>query len=106
MGVAILVAFESAWRARRDAPRGTVAERLEAILLISVGVTIAGGLGLLVGGARPEEPLHFVYAVLAFGAVPVASSLMRRARPRQEAVATLAAALVAIVLVGRLFQTG
>jgi hypothetical protein len=102
----LLVGAESAWRAWRAQPRGRVGEWLAGVLLIVVGVTIAGGLGMLVGGGRPREPLHFVYAILAFGAVPVASSIARRAPPRREALATLIGAVVALVLIARLFQTG
>lgn len=69
-------------------------------------VTIAGGLGLLVGGGRPRELLHFVYAIVALGIVPVVDSLSRRAGPRPRGIATFAAALIALAVVVRLFQTG
>jgi hypothetical protein len=87
-------------------PRRTLSGRLAGLVLLVVGVTIAGGLGLFVAGARPRESLHFVYAILAIGAIPVASSLAGRMSPRQEALTTLAAALVVVVLIARLFQTG
>ena len=45
------------------------------LLLVLLLITIAGGLGLLVGGARPREILHFVYAIVVFGAVPIAAAL-------------------------------
>ncbi len=102
----LLVGAESAWRAWRAQPRGRVGDWLQAALLIVVGVTIAGGLGLLIGSGQPQESLHLIYAVLTFGAVPLASSLARRAPPRQEAIATLVGAAVAFVLIARLFQTG
>ena len=66
----------------------------------------AGGLGLLIGGSGPKEPLHLVYGVLAFGSLPVASSLTRSASPRRQALASLLAAVVMLVLLARLFQTG
>lgn len=69
----LLVGAESAWRAWRAQPRGRVGDWLQAALLIVVGVTIAGGLGLLIGSGQPQESLHLIYAVLTFGAVPLAS---------------------------------
>jgi hypothetical protein len=69
-------------------------------------ITIAGGLGLLAGGGRPREVLHFVYSVVAIGVVPVIDSLARRASPRARGMATLAAAVITLAVVARLFQTG
>ena len=102
----VLVAFEAAWRAWRGAPRRRAAERLEPLFILAMGVTVAGGLGLLAGGGRPREVLHFVYAIVALGAVPVAESIARRAGHRRRAIASLVGALVALVVVARLFQTG
>lgn len=90
----------------RSTPPGTAAERFGQICLIALVVTVAGGLGLLAGGGRPREILHFVYAIVALGAVPVADSMARRAGPRQRGIASLIGALVALVVVARLFQTG
>jgi hypothetical protein len=102
----VLVGIEAAWRAWRQQPHGRLSGWLDGLLLLAVGVTIAGGLGLFVAGGRPAEPLHFVYGVLAFGAVPIASSVGRRAFTRRSAIATVIGALVAVVLIVRLFQTG
>jgi hypothetical protein len=82
------------------------AGRLEALLVLVLAVTIAGGLGLLMGGGRPRELLHFVYAVVALGVLPLVDSLSRRAGPRARGIATFAAALIALAVVVRLFQTG
>jgi hypothetical protein len=102
----VLVGLEAAWRAWRRAPRGLAAERLERLFILALVVTVAGGLGLLVGGGRPREILHFVYAIVALGALAVADSISRRAGPRGRAMASLVGALVALVLIARLFQTG
>jgi hypothetical protein len=67
---------------------------------------VAGGLGLLAGGGRPKEILHFVYAIVALGAVPVADSMARRSGPRRRGIASLIGALVALAVIARLFQTG
>lgn len=86
--------------------RGRPAERLEQLVVLVLVVTVAGGLGLLVGGGRPREILHFVYAIVALSALAVADSISRNAGPRQRGVASLVAALVALVVIARLFQTG
>jgi hypothetical protein len=70
--IAIVAAtVEGVVRAR---PPGAVAERTRAAALLAVAMTAAGGLALLAGGHRPAEWLHVVYAVLAFGLVPVADN--------------------------------
>lgn len=102
----VLVGLDAAWRAWRRTPPGDLDERLGQIFLIALLVTVAGGLGLLAGGGRPREVLHFVYAIVGLGAVPVADSMARRAGPRPRAIARLVGALVALAVIARLFQTG
>ena len=102
----VLVGLEAGWRAWRRSPPGGVADRLQGLLLLVLVVTIAGGLGLLIGGARPRELLHFVYAIVALGALPVAGSLSRNWGSSQRGVASLAAAIVALTVIVRLFETG
>jgi hypothetical protein len=101
-----LVGLEAAWRAWRRLPRSAPAAWIGGLLLLLLLVTIAGGLGLFIGGARPRELLHLVYAVIGLGAVPVAESISAKASPRGQAAATLAGAVVALVVVARLFGTG
>jgi hypothetical protein len=101
-----LVGLEATWRAYRRSPRGLPAARLERLVILALVVTVAGGLGLLAGGGRPREILHFVYAIVALGALAVADSIARRTGPRQRAIANLIGALVALVVISRLFQTG
>jgi hypothetical protein len=105
LGIAIL-GLEAARRAWRQRSRGVRSERLEALVLIAIVITSAGGLGMLAAGSGPREPLHFMYAILALGSLPLANSLIRNAEPRRQALVTLAAAVVALVLITRLFQTG
>jgi hypothetical protein len=102
----VVVGLEAAWRAWHRAPRGLAGERLESLLLLALVVAVAGGLGLLAGGGRPREILHFVYSIVALGSLPVANSMARRAGPRQQALASLVGALVALAVIARLFQTG
>lgn len=101
-----VVALDAGWRAWRRRTRGPLADRLEAVVLILLVITSAGGLGILIGGSGPAEPLHFLYAVLALGSLPVANSLSRNASTRRQALITFVTAVVAIVLIARLFQTG
>jgi hypothetical protein len=102
----VVAGVEAAWRARRRSPAGVAAARLDGLVLLVVTVTAAGGLGLLVGGGRPRETLHFVYPVIAIGALLVATSFSTHWEPRRRAIATLLGALVALVAILRLFATG
>lgn len=101
-----IVALDAALRARGGRRRGPLADRLEAVVLIVLVITSAGGLGMLIGGSSPAEALHLLYGILALGSLPVAQSLSRNGSPRRQASMTLVAALVVIVLIARLFQTG
>lgn len=102
----MLAGLEAAWRALRGSPASTAAARLDGLVLLVVAVTAAGGLGLLLGGARPQELLHFVYAVVALAALPISTSLSKRWEPRRRGIATLLGALVALAVIARLFATG
>jgi hypothetical protein len=102
----LLTGIEGATRAWRRTPPGALASRLGNLVQLLLGVTIAGGLGLLVGGARPRELLHFVYAVLVFGALPVANAVSGRFGPRGRGVATFLGAAVALGVIARLIATG
>ena len=98
--------IEAGFRVWRNTPPGVWASRLQTLLLLALIITAAGGLGLFVGGARPAEVLHFLYALLAVGAVPLANSFAGGRPPRQRALATLVGTLVGLVLIVRLFATG
>ena len=75
--------------------------------VILLGMTAAGGLALLVGGQRPKEFLHLVYALLALGLVPLADALCgAQASPPRRALARLGSGLVAAGVIARLFATG
>ena len=102
----VIVGAEAGWRAWRRSAPGELTGRLEGLLLVLLAVAIAGGLGLLVGGGHPHELLHFVYAIIVLGAVPIAAGIARGASPRTPGVASLAGAAVALVVVARLFGTG
>jgi hypothetical protein len=117
VGLHVLLAFASAIsmafagiegtvRAWQRRPRGLLSERVAQLAVVLVGLTIAGGLGLFVGGRRPHEGLHFVYALLALALLPVAAALSARATPRQQGLVSLLVALVTLGVIVRLFATG
>ena len=93
-------------RAARRLPAGAAAARLDGLVLLLVAVTAAGGLGLLVGGARPHELLHFVYAVVAHAVLPISTSVSARWEPRRRGMATVVGALNGLAVIVRLFATG
>ena len=75
-------------------------------MLVAIGVTAAGGLGILLAGGSPRELLHVVYAVLALGILPVMGRASTRWEPRRRALTTLLAAIVTLVALLRLAATG
>jgi hypothetical protein len=97
---------ESAWSFRGRSVDPPAGSRLRGVAVIALLVTIAGGLGLLLGGARPRELLHVVYAAIALGVLPVAASISRSWDSRRIRIATLIGTLVMLVAVLRLFATG
>jgi hypothetical protein len=106
MAAMAVIAAEGAVRLVRARPPGRVAAVGSGTVVVLLGMTAAGGLALLLGGQRPKEWLHLVYALLAFALVPLADSLAAQATPRRRAVARLLGALVALAVLARLFATG
>jgi hypothetical protein len=106
LAVMVLVAGEGAVRLVRAQPPGRLAAVGSGAVTVLLGMAAAGGLALLLGGHRPTEWLHLLYALLAFGLVPLADSLVAQATPRRRALARLLGALVVAVVILRLFATG
>lgn len=104
--VVALAGLEAGLRLARNRKPGTLSARLAESVLLILGVTVASGLGMLVGGARPHEMLHLLYAGLAFSAIPVTDQLAGRLSPRARAASSTVAALIGLVLIVRLFITG
>lgn len=104
--LAAILIGEAGWRAVRRSPPGRASATLEAATLIAVVVGAAGGLGMLVGGEGPGDPLHIIYGGLALASIPIGNGLSRHASPRRLAITTLLARIILIVLILRLFQTG
>jgi hypothetical protein len=102
----LVVTGEAAVRLVRGRPPGRLAARGLAVVLILVVMAAAGGLALLVGGHRPREWWHAMYAGFAFAMIPLADSITLRAGARWKALARLIGALIALEVIVRLFQTG
>ncbi len=102
----LVVTVEAAVRLVRGRPPGRFAARGLAVVLILVVMAAAGGLALLVGGHRPREWWHAMYAGFAFAMIPLADSITLRASARWKALARLIGALIALEVIVRLFQTG
>jgi hypothetical protein len=106
VAVMTLVGLEATRRALLKRPPDAMSLRLTAAVLLILGVTAASGLGMLVAGIHPRKELHFVYALLAFGAVPIANTFGRRGSPRIRALITAGGTLFGLILIMRLFVTG
>jgi hypothetical protein len=104
--VVALAGLEAGLRLARNQKPGTLSARLTESVLLILGVTAASGLGMFVGGARPHEMLHLLYAGLAFAAFPVTDALAGRLSLRVRALTTVVAALLGLGLLARLFMTG
>jgi hypothetical protein len=104
--VVALAGLEAGVRLARNRKPGPLSARLAESLLLILGITAASGLGMFVGGARPHEGLHLLYAGLAFAAIPMTDMLAGRLSPRVRALATTVAALIGLMLIVRLFMTG
>lgn len=102
----VVVIGDAIVRLVRGRPPGRLASRSLAVVLILVAMAAAGGLALLVGGYRPREWWHVMYAGFAFAMIPLADSITLRAPARWKALARLIGALVALEVIVRLFQTG
>lgn len=103
----VIATLEGAVRAIRGRPEGIAAGRTRIAVLFSVVTTAAAGLALLVGGHRPHEWLHLIYAVLALGLVPVADNAATMLQSdRGKALTRVGGGLVSLVVIARLFVTG
>jgi hypothetical protein len=112
--VVIAAAIWSAVTGRRSDGRRDHRSAVDRAVLAVLGSVIAAGLIgaiLLVTGARPADPLHFVYGPAALIALPVAIWVGARGtrvgspRVRRD-VWTAGGGLVLLGIVLRLFATG
>lgn len=105
IGLFAIVGLSAALSIVRSRP-DRAAVVVDALLLAVVGLGVALGLVLLIGGSGPRELLHFVYAVVAFTSVPVADIVALEWSDRRRGVARVVASLIGIAVVIRSFATG
>lgn len=85
---------------------GPAFERFQAAVVSILIVGAASGAIILVSAARPSDDLHFAYAGIAVGLIPLARSFVDR-RGGPAAAPLMLAAFVALgALVVRLLATG
>ena len=101
-----LVALEGGVRAALGRSPGRWEWWASAAMLLVLVLAAVAGLPLLLAGGRPRELLHFVYALLAFAAVPTGDAITVRWRPRRRALVRGVSALVGLGVIFRLFGTG
>jgi predicted permease len=116
LGAAVVLAVMAIGTAvaqgRRSGPWfGVITEWAAVGLWLLVLVNLAAGALLLVGGDRPEDGLHLLYAGVALAVLPLAAALgVRSERGRGPGRARYlwmtGGALVLAVVIVRLLQTG
>lgn len=108
--VLVLVLVTAAWSGALVITRRPVGSVLAGGLVwVAILVVATGLLGVTTALAvgAPNDPLHIVYGVLAALVMPGAWAIARpHADPRRTARVFLVAAIVEVILVVRLFQTG
>ncbi len=97
--VTVAVGFVAGYRPR-------LVDRLILLDLGAVAGAVVVGALLLVTGERPADPLHFLYAVVALLAFPVARYFGRSGTSRRRTTIMAIGCLVAAGVVARLFMTG
>jgi hypothetical protein len=97
----VAVVVVRAWLGR---PGRLAVDRVILAALVVIVANVAVGLVLLATGSRPADPLHFLYAVVALLALPIAR--FWGALERRRALALAIGGVVLVGLVVRLFQTG
>lgn len=85
----------------------TVVFRRSLIVAAALGAlqALMGGL-LYLAGARPGEPLHYVYGVIVLVAIPVAYAYSDQKQVRRDLIITVIALVAFIGAAVRAFMTG
>jgi hypothetical protein len=79
--------------------------RFQLLVVALLATTAIAGLTEFASGAEPREGLHFLYAAIAIGVIPLARSFVPAA-DRRANVAAAAAFVVLAFVIYRLFATG
>lgn len=101
----VLVGLAAGVSIVRRAPDPAAAP-LDALVLVVIAMNAVVGGGFVVGGQGPRELLHYVYAFVAFAAMPVADFVALRWDHRRRGYARIVGAAVGVIVVIRSFATG
>lgn len=101
----VAVAWSVALVIARRAP-GTLF--LGSLVWVFLAVAIADGLGIVtfVSGVPLRDGLHALYGVLALSVLPGAMFVASGRPDRQRSIVAAVSAVVLVILLARLFQTG
>jgi len=105
----VLMSLLGALWAGYSASHRRVGERLHWLAWLTVALTAVeaiAGVAAAGGGARPSDPLHFVFGPAAVLALPAGLLISRARSPRAASVIVLAAWLITLVLSLRAAGTG
>ncbi len=75
-------------------------------VFLAVAVAAALGAATIVSGVPLRDGLHLVYGVLALGVLPGAMLIASGRLGRQRSIVAAGSAVVLVILLARLFQTG
>jgi hypothetical protein len=103
-GATLLLVATAAVRGRTLVQPWTDRAILFALALVVANVFV--GAGIAVGGRRPADPLHYLYAILAIVVLPIARFGGGESWARRRALVIGLGAIVLVGLVVRLVQTG
>ena len=87
-------------------PAGSGFVRYQAAVVSVFIVGAASGALMMLGGSRPAEALHLLYAVIAVAIIPLARSFLGRINDKRAAALLLVAFVVLGAVTYRLFTTG
>lgn len=100
-----IVIWSAALYLRKQAPSGSY----RATLVLTEGLFIVQGLvgiAMFLGGARPRDPLHWLYGPLLVIVLPIAASYLSGRDSRREALVYGVATLFMFGLAIRAYMTG
>ena len=103
-GATLLLVAAAAVRGRTLVQPWTDRAILFALALVLANVFV--GAGIAIGGRQPPDPLHYLYAILAIIALPIARFAGGESWARRRALVIGLGAIMLVGLVVRLVQTG
>jgi len=79
-----------------------------AVIVVAALLAAEAVLGAItwLGGDRPREALHYLYAVAALATLPLAATFASEAPPRPRAMVMALAGVLLVILTWRLASTG